>query len=103
MENIFEIYIRNKKKLPIVVRRKNWNKKFAIAVIRVKTKPPTDNGIYGKAWGFSLPPLDGTPLNSYYGTPGKPQEISCAGCYQWEEVDDLPIEWIGIIDDNLAA
>ena len=62
----------------------------------------TDNGIYGKAWGFSLPPLDGTPLNSYYGTPGKPQEISCAGCYQWEEVDDLPIEWIGIIDDNLA-
>lgn len=48
-----------------------------------------------KAYGFSLPSLNGESSSPYWGLPDKPKPISCAGCYQWVSLNDkeLPYVW----------
>jgi hypothetical protein len=93
MKNIMQIYVERGSGVPFVVRRENWSADYGLVVVRVELKD-TGRGLYGKAYGFGLPPLNGKRADSRFGTPAKLKEISCAGCYQWEEVLDLPDEWV---------
>jgi len=96
MPSIFAIWREIQKVLPFVVRRSSWRDAFGLLVVRIEPK-----GSYGKAYGFSLPPLDGTRLNDYWGLPGSPKEISCAGCGQWELITEIPEreQWNKVIQE----
>lgn len=93
MKNLFQIYFDNNKKCPFVVRRENWSTNYGLLVSKVIPRK-TPNGWYGIAYGYGLPPLDGSPENSYFGIPGEPQEIKCSGCFQWQIVPVVPDVWL---------
>jgi hypothetical protein len=103
--NIFQIYLDVKGTLPFVVRRDNWGSNYGLAIVNVELKrsrhlPISGGGPYGRAWGYALPPLDGSPMNEYWGSPSKPKLISCAGCYQWTLIKAIPASWKRLISSN---
>lgn len=93
MKNIIQLYFDNDKKVPFVVRRANWGVEFALVVIDVIPKK-SGKKWYGKAFGFALPCINSNP---YWGTEEEPVDVSCAGAFQWEIVEDLPAEWKEIV------
>ena len=100
MSNIFQLYLENNQLVPFVVYRSNWGPNFGLVVTKVELNkyPKNKGGPYGKAWGYGLPPLDGQPKKDYWGLPGNPKEISCAGCWQWESVTEIPDAWRLFLD-----
>ena len=86
--NIFEIWRKNKEKVPFAVRKTSWSDP-SIYVIVVKVIP--DNNGYGKAYGY--PTTNGAP-NEYFEYDNKwrkDKQIPVAGCYVWEEVENVEI------------
>ena len=95
MRNIFQVYLDNDEKLPMVIRRGTWHPNFAIAIVEIEIQKYYKGDPYGMAKGFCLP-VEGKEMNEYWGTPEKPKEISCSGCYQWEMhpyYPELPKTW----------
>lgn len=99
MKNIIELYFDNNKLVPFVVRRENWNDVFGILVTEVRPRK-TATGWYGDVKGFPLPPLNGVAGNDYWGQTGCPAKVSCAGCYQWTLVKDVPEQWQKFMDQR---
>jgi hypothetical protein len=102
-KNIFEFHRDNYERVTFVVRRDYWSRYYGLLVTSVLPEQiPT--GLYGKAYGFSLPSLTGKGSSSYWGIPGKPKSISCAGCYQWLFLEDkeLPSAWKRYISEFLS-
>jgi hypothetical protein len=99
MKNLVQLYFENGKKLPFVARRNTWNEQYGILVTAVKPRK-TETGWYGTVKGFSLPPLDGSQPNDYWGEVGKPTEIPNSGSYQWSLVDNIPDKWQQIIQED---
>lgn len=102
-KNIMQLYFDNGKKVPFVVARVSWRGHYGILVTGVQLKPYQASGgkriWYGSAYGFSLPQADGS-VNDYWGVPGSPSSISCAGSYQWRIVPSA--EWLPSWRDFIA-
>jgi len=86
-KNIFEIWKENGEKLPIAVRRQNWDEQYFTVVTGVQIR----KWPYGEAYGY--PTLDGDYSNHYeYDSKWKNRRIiPCAGCYQWTLVKNAKI------------
>ena len=74
--NVFQLF-GTLQKLPFAISRANWADSDLIVVTKVAPK-----GKYGTAFGF--PVRDGVPNDHAL---SKSMEISCAGCYQWRQID----------------
>jgi hypothetical protein len=92
MKNIVQLYFQINKKVPFIVRRENWPNIYGILITSVKPKK-TPTGWYGDVYGYPLPPLNGSKVNSYWGITGKPQKVKNSGSYQWIFVSDIPDKW----------
>jgi hypothetical protein len=79
-KNVFELWRDRGKVLPFKVRRAWWKEDKVVTVIRVTAVKQTWNGYYGKAWVNDEWYLADVDEESGM------KELSCAGCYQWEEV-----------------
>ena len=92
LKNIVGLYFENKKEVPFIVRRENRSEIYGILVTSVKPRK-TSSGWYGDVYGYPLPPLDGSKVNTYWGKTGKPQKVKNSGSYQWAIVKPVPKEW----------
>lgn len=95
--NIFQIYKSVGDKVPFVVISDQWANEYGlnygVCVSRVELSEKfSEEKPYGKAYGYSLTPLNGNKNTFPYGRTLK--QISCAGCYKWELVNDVPEKWI---------
>lgn len=77
-KNIMQLYIENNKVVPFRVRRESWPE----GAILLITDVILDGKGYGSAKGYLIGSVRGYS-SDYWGIPGRPKEISCAGCYQW--------------------
>lgn len=82
-ENVFELWIERGKKLPFYVRRWSWHHTTRFLIERVVFKE--DYYIKtGKPYGFAY-----GKFFQHNRLSDITQPLSCAGCYQWEEVKPL--------------
>jgi hypothetical protein len=96
-DNIFKIYYRTGRTLPLEVRRyprgysSEWYDNQSVLVTEIKPR-----GEYGEAWGFYL--QNGERADSYWCSKDveEPQPIPCCGCGGWilasEKIGDTPVE-----------
>jgi len=92
VKNLIQLYFDNGKSVPFIVSRESWDCDFGLLVVAVKPKKGP-SGWFGSVRGFGLPPLNGQDPNPYWGNPGEPIEVSCAGSYQWELLTQVPEAW----------
>ena len=82
MQNVFEIWEANGRKVPFAVRRWNWTNQYATVIEHVECEKMP----YGKAFGY--PTTYGQPSSHYESYPKwrATREVPNAGSYQWELV-----------------
>lgn len=84
MDNICQLYFKNKKILPFKVRRESWGE-LTITVDRIENIQKTKNGWFCEAYTLSSEYEARNGIIKIHDEEYK--RISCDGCYQWEIVD----------------
>lgn len=89
MYNLAQLYFKNEKQVPFIVRRETWNSIYGIVVLEIKVKKTKNGWFPFYTLGYGI--YGG---KDYWGTKENPKEISCSGCYLWEIVKPpYPEEW----------
>jgi hypothetical protein len=82
-KNVFELWIHNGRRLPIIVERIGWGKNSRFVVTRIEISPrqwgyfDQTGNIYGKAFGFFLRNRDSSADHDIV-------ELRNSGVYKWQ-------------------
>ena len=98
--NIFQLYVEGGEQVPFIVTRRSWDDAYGFLVSDVDLgysyTPEKPYGAF--ALGYPLPPLNGKPIDRYFGKLRVPAKINNAGSYQWCRRGEVPVPWLQFLE-----